>query len=230
MKNLRPSPALFVLSWPSVSWLLVTVLTSVLMFFPSSGLADLPENADSSQNTQELEPAEPATGRVTRSNRARAGRGVRTVRSVRPATSQEKSSETTAPTSSQAAEESHGAEGREMLVRVTVYWQDGAGTDQWTAQGKSSTGRPLQDRRSAAVDPAIIPYFSRILLPEAGKELVAVDTGSAVKARRAARAQGQDVPVVDVFFRNRTEALSWAKSNPMFMTAIIYDVAEQQSR
>ncbi len=110
---------------------------------------------------------------------------------------------------------------REMDVRVTVYWQHGSGTDAWTASGKSSTGRPLRCRQTAAVDPSVIPYGSKILLPEAGKFLEAVDTGSAVKSRKAARAMGRNVPVVDVFFESKDEALEWAHNNPHFMRAYV---------
>ncbi len=118
------------------------------------------------------------------------------------------------------------SEPRVMTVRVTVYWKNGSGTDAWTANGKSSTGKPLRDRKSAAVDPKIIPYGSKIVLPQAGKSLDAVDTGSAVKSRKAARAYGRDVPVVDVFFNNKSEALRWARMVPMFMEAHVYEASE----
>lgn len=110
-----------------------------------------------------------------------------------------------------------------MMVRVTVYWRNGSGTDMWTAAGKSSSGRPLRDRRSAAVDPRIIPYGSKIVLPSAGKSLDAVDTGTDVKSRKAAKAQGRDVPVVDIYFESKSEALTWAKQVPMFMEAHVYE-------
>jgi 3D (Asp-Asp-Asp) domain-containing protein len=112
---------------------------------------------------------------------------------------------------------------RVMTVRVTVYWRNGSGTDGWTACGESSTGRPLRDRRSAAVDPKIIPYGSKIVLPEAGKSLDAIDTGSDVVKRKAAKRMGCDVPVVDVYFDNKREALNWANHVPMFMEAHVYD-------
>jgi 3D (Asp-Asp-Asp) domain-containing protein len=110
-----------------------------------------------------------------------------------------------------------------MTVRVTVYWKNGEGTDYYTKKGISSTGRRLVNKKSAAVDPKVIPYGSKIILPQAGKELLAIDTGSAVKNRTAAKKLGRDVPVVDIFFDNKSEALNFAKNNPMFMKALIVD-------
>ncbi len=108
-----------------------------------------------------------------------------------------------------------------MTVRVTVYWKDGIGTDYWTGKGVSSTGRRLINKQSAAVDPDVIPYGSRIILPEVGKELLAIDTGGDVKKRTAAKKLGRDVPVVDIFFEDRDEALKFARNNPLFMEAFI---------
>ena len=73
-----------------------------------------------------------------------------------------------------------------LLARITVYWaRGGGGTDRYTRQHKSSTGLRLQQGH-CAVDPKKIPYGSQVVLPD-GTSLSAVDTGSAVRNRKAAR-------------------------------------------
>ncbi len=109
-----------------------------------------------------------------------------------------------------------------MRVRLTAYWSVGAGTDKWSARGISSTGVPLQQSVSVAVDPKVIPYGSRVVWPDGQTIWTAVDTGSAVKNRTAAKAWGEDVPVVDVFFTKREDALAWVKTIPKFVTVEIY--------
>ena len=52
--------------------------------------------------------------------------------------------------------------------------------------------------------------------------LLAVDTGSAVRSRKAARLSGRTAPernaiVIDHFFDTKEKALAWAKANPHFM-------------
>ena len=107
------------------------------------------------------------------------------------------------------------------LARVTVYWaRGGGGSDRWTRQHKCSTGARLREGH-CAVDPRKIPYGSQVVLPD-GTKLKAVDTGSAVRTRRAARLSGRTTTernaiVVDRFFETKGQALSWAKRNPMFI-------------
>ncbi|MBX2825625.1 MAG: 3D domain-containing protein [Gammaproteobacteria bacterium] len=113
-----------------------------------------------------------------------------------------------------------------LRVRLTAYWSIGKGTDQWTARGISATGVALQENTSVAVDPKVIPYGSRVVWPEGHKLWTAVDTGSAVKDRRAAKAWGEDVPVVDVFFENREDALAWVETIPKFVTVQIFPPEE----
>lgn len=113
-----------------------------------------------------------------------------------------------------------------MKVRVTAYWSVGTGTDKWSARGVSSTGVPLRENESAAVDPHVIPYGSRIVWPGGGKIWKAVDTGGAVKNRTAAKAWGHDVPVVDVFFETREDAIAWTNEVPKFITVNIYPPEE----
>src|SRR5207244_7144390 len=79
-----------------------------------------------------------------------------------------------------------------LLARITVYWaRGGRGTDRYTRQYKSATGLRLQQGH-CAVDPRKIPYGSRVVLPD-GTSLSAVDTGSAVRDRKAARRLGRNV-------------------------------------
>src|SRR5438105_507191 len=108
-----------------------------------------------------------------------------------------------------------------LLARVTVYWaRGGRGADHYTRQHKSATGLRLQQGH-CAVDPKKIPYGSRVVLPD-GTALSAVDTGSAVRNRKAARRSGRtnyerDAIVIDKFFETKGQALAWANSNPPFI-------------
>lgn len=108
-----------------------------------------------------------------------------------------------------------------LLARVTVYWAGGRGSDRYTRQHRSSTGLRLRQGH-CAVDPRKIPYGSQVVFPDR-TGLVAVDTGSAVRSRKAARKGGRTIHeknaiVVDRFFETKGQALAWAKRNPAFMT------------
>ena len=107
-----------------------------------------------------------------------------------------------------------------ILARVTVYWASGGGgSDRWTRRHICSTGAHLQPGH-CAVDPRRIPYGSKVTLPDGA--LLAVDTGSAVVSRKAARRSGRtalerSALVIDRFFETKQQALSWANRNPYFM-------------
>jgi len=109
-----------------------------------------------------------------------------------------------------------------LLARVTVYWaRGGKGGDHYTRQHKSATGMRLHVGH-CAVDPKKIPYGSRVVLPD-GTSLAAVDTGSAVRNRKAARRAGRNMDernavVIDKFFETKGQALAWANSNPPFVS------------
>ena len=125
-----------------------------------------------------------------------------------------------------------------MLARVTVYWASGGkGSDRYTRQHKCATGLRLRTGH-CAVDPRHIPYGSKVVLPD-GSSLAAVDTGTAVKNRKAARKSGRTVNernavVVDRFFETKSQALRWAKTHPLFMPVRVvspnYRPASQQQR
>jgi 3D (Asp-Asp-Asp) domain-containing protein len=107
-----------------------------------------------------------------------------------------------------------------LLARVTVYWASGGGgSDRWTRQHICSTGARLRAGH-CAVDPRRIPYGSKVTLPDG--PLLAVDTGSAVVSRKAARRSGRtalerSALVIDRFFETKQQALRWANTNPYFM-------------
>lgn len=93
------------------------------------------------------------------------------------------------------------------LARVTAYWA-GEG-DYYTGRCISATGVRLHDGH-CAVDPNIIPYGSVVEIAGVGNYL-AVDTGSAVISRTAAKEGGhtseeRSAIVVDLFFEDRSEA------------------------
>ena len=100
------------------------------------------------------------------------------------------------------------------LARVTVDWRgDGSGDH------ASSNGARLRESH-CAVDPKKIPYGSKVAFPNA--TCVAVDTGSDLVNRKAARLCGRNAAernaiVIDRFFETKQKALAWAKAHPHFM-------------
>ena len=107
-----------------------------------------------------------------------------------------------------------------VLARITVYWASGgAGSDHWTRQHIAASGARLRAGH-CAVDPRRIPYGSKVTLPDG--TLIAADTGSAVRSRKAARLLGRtsverNAIVIDRFFETKKEALTWAQRHPYFM-------------
>lgn len=103
------------------------------------------------------------------------------------------------------------------LARVTAYWA-GEG-DYYTGHGLSSTGVHLHGGH-CAVDPRIIPYGSVVKIDGVGTYL-AVDTGSAVISREAARETGhtaeeRNALVIDLFFEHRRDGEKFAANGPKF--------------
>jgi len=82
---------------------------------------------------------------------------------------------------------------KKIKVRITGYWP---GEDEWSSRYQSSTGTRLRAGRHCAVDPDIIPLWSKIRILNGKREWVAVDTGTAVKSKKAS---GGKLPVIDVF-------------------------------
>jgi len=105
-----------------------------------------------------------------------------------------------------------------LTVRLTVYWARGGGTDADSRKMRSSTGYTLREGESIAVDPRIIPYDKEVIIPNIGL-VKAVDTGTAVKDKVAS---GGKLPVIDVFFVNKSDALEFADSHPkIFKVAVL---------
>ena len=100
-----------------------------------------------------------------------------------------------------------------ILARVTSYWA-GEGSNY------ASTGQRLRAGH-CAVDPERIPYGSKIVFADG--VCTAVDTGSAVVNRKAARRCGRTTGelkaiVVDRFFETKGEAVAWTNAHSEFMT------------
>ena len=104
----------------------------------------------------------------------------------------------------------------QRLARVTAYW---AGEDRFSHERKSSTGIRLH-AGACAVDPRFIPYGSVVQIAGIGKFL-AIDTGTAVISRRAARVAGHNraecnALVVDLFFEKRADCDRFTSSSPEY--------------
>lgn len=108
--------------------------------------------------------------------------------------------------------------GFDLFVRLTVYWAYGSGTDKDSAAKRSSTGRQLAQGISAAVDPSVIPYLSRIEIPGLGTRF-ATDTGGAVKARTASSGR---LPIIDIFYEKKEDALAAANSMKKEVAVKVY--------
>ena len=107
---------------------------------------------------------------------------------------------------------------RKIQARLTVYWAKGSGTDRDTARKRSSSGATLREGISVAVDPRLIPFYKRLYIPNLGIR-VAHDTGTAVKLKKAS---GGKLPVIDVFFEKKRDALDFAYNNPKIVTVSVY--------
>ena len=107
---------------------------------------------------------------------------------------------------------------KEIKVRLTAYWARGSDTDSDTAKRRSSTGATLKPNKSVAVDPKIIPYFSRLYIPNLGFR-IAHDTGTDVIRKRASHGK---YPVVDIFFMTEKEAMRFVNNNPKIVKVAVY--------
>jgi 3D (Asp-Asp-Asp) domain-containing protein len=102
-----------------------------------------------------------------------------------------------------------------VLARVTSYWANEGASGLY-----ASTGRRLRAGH-CAVDPKRIPYGSKVVFPD--RDCTAVDTGTAVVSRKAARLCGRTASqlkaiVVDRFFETKREADAWSNAHSEFMT------------
>jgi len=107
---------------------------------------------------------------------------------------------------------------KEIKVRLTAYWAKGSGTDSWSAKRQSSTGATLKPNKSVAVDPKVIPYFSRLYIPNLGFRF-AHDTGTDVIRKKASHGK---YPVVDIFYMTEKEAMRFVNNNPKIVKVAVY--------
>ena len=105
-----------------------------------------------------------------------------------------------------------------VKVRLTTYWAKGGETDKDSAKKHSYTGATLKEGVSVAVDPRLIPFFKRLYIPNLGLR-VAHDTGTAVKDKKASKGK---LPVIDVFFEKKKDAMEFAYNGPKIVTVSIY--------
>ncbi|MES2309265.1 MAG: hypothetical protein V4507_10450 [Verrucomicrobiota bacterium] len=96
-------------------------------------------------------------------------------------------------------------------ARITFYYPNEA-----RSGFRSAKGDRLVPWKSAAVCFRTIPYGSKIKVPGIGT-LIAQDTGSAVISRKAARQQGQNVPVIDVCVASKADMDRMQRDFPMFV-------------
>jgi 3D (Asp-Asp-Asp) domain-containing protein len=106
---------------------------------------------------------------------------------------------------------------KEHIARVTYYWPNYDGQ----IGSITSTGVRAVAGKTAAVDPKIIPYKSKIYIPEMKCVLIAADTGAAVKQRTASKKLGKNNIVIDIFCKNRNEAIKLSRKYKMFMNVYI---------
>ena len=82
--------------------------------------------------------------------------------------------------------------GREMKVRATAYANDYI----------TSTGKKPRPYHTLAVDPKVIPYGTRVYIPEFNKVFIAEDCGGAIKGNR-----------IDIYMNNEYECRQWGVRN-----------------
>lgn len=82
--------------------------------------------------------------------------------------------------------------GREMKVRATAYANDPI----------TSTGKKPKPYHTLAVDPKVIPYGTRVYIPEFNKVFIAEDCGGAIKGNR-----------IDIYMNNEKECRQWGVRN-----------------
>ena len=82
--------------------------------------------------------------------------------------------------------------GKEMKVRATAYCNDPI----------TSTGKKPRPYHTLAVDPKVIPYGTRIYIPEFNKVFIAEDCGGAIKGNR-----------IDIYMNNEYESRQWGVRN-----------------
>lgn len=110
---------------------------------------------------------------------------------------------------------------KSIEVCVTCYH---ANSDRWTRKGLTSSGLGLSSWKTCAVDPNVFPYGTKIFIPELNLTLVATDTGTDVKSKKASRLRGKpSAPVIDIYIASKSEFNKFKTNGPEFVTAIILE-------
>lgn len=191
----------------------------------AKGIAPVqPDSAKPSSKSDAKAPAKKTDAKATASTTSTTSKSTSTMAKASdkptPAPRSTSSSRPTAVASSRTTSSARKrTSGGEHLARLTAYWA-GEG-DYYTGRGMSSTGIRLHSGH-CAVDPHIIPYGSVVKISGLGSYL-AVDTGSAVVSREAARETGhnseeRNALVVDIYFESRRDGQRFAASGPKYAT------------
>ena len=225
-------PALSTPTMPSSSKVKSTKVVADTQTKTSSSSTTTTSAKDTKAKTTKVAAASPAQANQSSSTTAQAKAKPEitmdskdSTRTSKTASSARSSSTTTVSIASTKVQSSRGA-GRVAktatisggrLARLTAYWA-GEG-DYYTGKCQSSTGIRLHDGH-CAVDPKIIPYGSVVEIAGLGSYL-AVDTGSAVISREAARETGhtaeeRNALVIDLFFESRQDGQHFAASGPKY--------------
>jgi len=106
---------------------------------------------------------------------------------------------------------------QEYMARITYYWPSNGGQVGY----QTATGKKAVCSKTVAVDPKIIPYGSKVRIPQMGITATAMDTGNSVKARSASKKLGRNNIVIDVFCNSANIARQRIKNFPMFMKVIV---------
>ena len=86
----------------------------------------------------------------------------------------------------------YSQQGKLMKVGATAYCNDPI----------TSTGTIPQSGRTIAIDPKIIPYGTKVYIPQFNKVFIAEDCGSAIKGNR-----------IDIYMDTYDECMNWGYRN-----------------
>lgn len=96
-----------------------------------------------------------------------------------------------ATSKSETVSTSNTSSGTKMVVQATAYSGDGI----------TSTGT-VPKWGTIAVDPSVIPYGTRVYIPQFGQYFIAEDCGGAIKGNK-----------IDIFMNSESECSSWGRRN-----------------
>lgn len=108
--------------------------------------------------------------------------------SVKSTSTKKSTSSNTSLSSNSSSKIQTNKSGKKIVVSATAYAGD----------TMTSTGVRPQSGRTIAVDPTVIPYGSRVYIPEFGKTFIAEDCGGGIKGNR-----------IDIFMNSESECYNW---------------------